>query len=171
MTTPVALHSSKSPKWGTPEHIVELARKVGYIHLDAASSPEFNTIIQALMIYTELDNGLAQEWNGNIFLNPPGGLVIEFWDKLMQEIQAGRVTKAFWIGFSVEQLCIMADKELHPLDFSTCILRKRLNFNKEDLSPGSSPSHGNYLTAIGCDPKEFEKLFSSLGKISHGKLA
>lgn len=181
MTTPSALHSAKTPKWGTPKELVELARELmGGIHLDPASSHEFNKIIQALMIYTEQDNGLSQEWAGNVFVNPPGGKIKGsrstlpglFWDKLMQELQAGRVERAFWVGFSVEQLCILADKEFHPLDFSVCILRNRVAYlNEETLEPGESPSHGCYVCAIGCDPAEFERLFGHLGKISHGKLS
>ena len=180
MSSPKALHSTNTPKWGTPAHIVELARTLlGFIHLDPASSEEFNAIVKALMIYTELDNGLAPEceWLGNVFLNPPGGRVSGtrktypgmFWDKLIACIKAGTVEKAFWVGFSVEQLCVFADKAEHPLDYSTCILRERLEFIDAEGNPGESPSHGCYVTAINCDPDEFEKLFSPLGKVTHGR--
>lgn len=174
MTSPQALHSSNTPKWGTPVWLIEAARELlGYIHLDPASSEEFNFYVKALMIYTESCNGLLPEceWSGNVLLNPPGGLVIEFWDKLISSIKSGQVEKAFWVGFSVGQLCIMADKPEHPLDYSTCILRKRLKFNREDLTPGGGPSHGNYVTAINCDPVMFEKIFSKHGKILHGRLS
>jgi hypothetical protein len=171
MSTPKALHSAATPKWGTPPEIIELARLLmGYIHLDPASSEEFNYYVRALMIYTELSNGLApeSEWSGNVFLNPPGGLVKEFWDRLVKEYESGNIQKAVWIGFSVEQLCTLADKERHPMDYSICVLRKRLSFTREDLTTGGSPSHGNYICALGCDPKEFERLFGHLGKITHG---
>jgi hypothetical protein len=171
MTSPNALHSAKTPKWGTPKDVIEAARELlGYIHLDPGSSDEFNTLVKALMIYTEQTNGLAQEWYGNVFCNPPGGLVNEFWRKLSTSWLAGTVPKAFWVGFSVEQLCTLASEMLHPLVFSKCILRKRLSFNHENLTPGKGPSHGNYVTAIGCDPREFERIWGSKGKISHGKL-
>lgn len=194
MPSPKALHSHNSPKWGTPQWVIELARELlGYIHLDPASSEEFNIYVKALMIYTEDHNGLLPEceWAGNVFLNPPGGLVNEFWQKLCRAyIEDKTVTKAFWVGFSVEQLCTLADQKYHPGDFSTVILRKRLSFNQELSGPeiildvatgqtlvthpppriakGNSPSHGNYLTALGCDPALFEKLFKPYGKIIHG---
>jgi hypothetical protein len=172
MPTPNALHSKKTPKWGTPQWIIERARDLlGEIHLDPASSPDFNRLVKALMIYTEVDNGLVQEWGGNIFLNPPGGLVPEFWDKLCKSVVDGQVEKAFWVGFSVEQLCQLSDHQYHPYDFSTVTLRKRLSFNTEILQPGPSPSHGNYLTAIGVDRTQFDKLFRSLGRVVHGHLA
>lgn len=203
MPTPKALHSAKTPRWGTPQWVIELARTLmGGIHLDPASSEEFNAYVKALLIYTQRDNGLAPEcvWGGNVFCNPPGGLVNEFWNKLCKSYKDKDVDRAFWVGFSVEQLCTLASEDWHPLDFSTVILRKRLNFNQqktiltghfdptrvddegnalffadggsvEEIKQGNSPSHGNYLTAIGCDRAEFEKLFSQYGKISHGVLS
>jgi hypothetical protein len=173
MPSPSALHSKKTPKWGSPSLIVEPARELldGQIMLDPASSPEFNEIVKALMIYTEHDNGLILPWAGNVFINPPGGLVKEFWERLIQFVQSGEVEKAVWIGFSVEQLCLLADQEWHPLDFSTCILRKRLAFTQEDGTSGGSPSHGNYVTGLGVDRATFDKLFNHLGHITHGSLA
>lgn len=202
MPSPKALHMKNTPKWGTPEWVIEKARELLiHFHLDPASSEEFNRIVQALMIYTEQDNGLApgNVWAGNVFVNPPGGLVTEFWDKLTSSFATGSVDKAFWVGFSVEQLCTLADRPYHPMDFSTVILRKRLAFLRESpiiepsdpshpealidgegqwyrktgikIVPGPSPSHGNYLTALGCDPAEFERVFGDYGKIYHGKLA
>lgn len=192
LPTPNALHSKKTPKWGTPQWIIEAARELldGQIHLDPGSSPEFNELVKALMIYTEVDNGLDQPWSGNIFCNPPGGLVREFWKKFteptykaMEGDLLGDLTpldaeelgyKRFWVGFSVEQLCTLADCKLHPLHFSTCILRKRLNFNQqteEGIVEGTSPSHGNYVTAIGVDHDHFAKLFQQHGIIIRGSLA
>jgi hypothetical protein len=165
--------------------------------MDPSSSPEFNQFVKALLIYTQEDNGLAPGslWGGNVFCNPPGGLVNEFWNKLCKSYAELSVEKAFWVGFSVEQLCTLASEPTHPMDYSTCILRKRLSFNqqktvditqyiptgpdegydqcigqREDIIVGDSPAHGNYVTALGCDPALFNKLFSPYGKISHGAL-
>lgn len=178
MPTPKALHSKATPRWGTPQHIIEAARTLmGGIHLDPASSEEFNAFVKALMIYRQQDNGLAPEcaWAGNVFCNPPGGLVREFWDKLCLSYMNGEVEKAFWVGFSVEQLATLANCQTHPMDYSFVILRKRLNFNQqktvngsEIIEEGTSPSHSNYLCAMGCDKKEFERLFRQYGKIIHG---
>lgn len=139
--------------------------------LDPASSPEFNQLVRAWMIYTEQDNGLIQPWLGNVMCNPPGGKVRKFWERLLHHINTGDVEKAVWIGFSVEQLCQLTRSEFHPLDFSTCILRSRLPFNTEALIPGESPSHGNYVTGIGVDRATFDRLFLPQGKVIHGVLA
>jgi len=172
MPTPKALHSKSTPKWGTPSLIIEKARVLlGDIHLDPASSAEFNQLVRALLFYTEHDNGLVQPWAGNVFLNPPGGLVKEFWERLIEHVSTGIVEKAFWVGFSVEQLCLLADQEFHPMDFSFCVLRKRLAFNTENLASGGSPSHGNYVVGLGVDHQRFEELFKDLGKVTRGSLA
>lgn len=171
--------------------VIEYARQLlGTIHLDPASEETFNILVQALLIYTQQDNGLKQEWGGNVFLNPPGGLVEEFWNKLCSEVRVGRVEKAFWVGFSIEQLATLGHDEKtlaklkrdtdldlteldpwHPLDFSVCILRKRLSFINTELAKGGSPSHSNYICAIGCDKALFDKLFGKFGKIVHGRFA
>ena len=173
MTTPSALHSKKTFKWGTPRWVIQISKILldNQIHLDPASSPEFNQLVQALVFYTEQDNGLIQEWGGNVFLNPPGGLVNEFWQKLVTNIRSGQVEKAIWVGFSVEQLCTLADFTEYPLDYSTVILRKRLTSNTEDLTIGSSPSHGNYITGLNVDKDLFKKLFDRFGRVIHGVLA
>lgn len=150
--------------------MIEKARILldGQIDLDPASSFEFNKLVNASMYYTEQLNGLIQLWAGNVFLNPPGGKIKKFWEKLIKHVLSGDVTKAFWVGFSVEQLCLLSDQEYGPLDFSTCILRKRVHFNNETLGPGDSPSHGNFVVGLGVDKLLFEQLFTGQGKIVHG---
>lgn len=188
MATPQALHSKKTPKWGTPEEIAIRGRMAlgGVIHLDPASSSEFNTRIGALKIFTEHDNGITSSWQIDpsdigldiwpidglsVFLNPPGGLVKEFWQKLIEQYASGIVRNAIWIGFSVEQLCTLQDADLYPLDFSTCILRKRLAFTQESGESGGSPSHGNYITGLGVSGDIFSTMFGDLGRIVNGSAA
>ncbi len=186
--SPAALHSKKTPKWGTPEEISIRSRLAlgGVIHLDPASSPEFNARVGALRILTETDNGLTADWvvepelygldlwpieGISLFLNPPGGLVRQFWDRLLEHYEAGAIRNAVWIGFSVEQLCTLQDSKFYPLDFSTVIPRKRLAFTQESGESGGSPSHGNYITGIGIDREIFSSVFGDLGRIVHGSQA
>lgn len=190
MPTPSALHSKKTPKWGTPEEIAMLSRLAlgGVIHLDPASSPEFNTRVGALKIITEVENGLISPWTPlplvddidpipgeippcSVFLNPPGGLVKEFWARLIQHYAEGLITNAIWIGFSIEQLCILQDADLYPMDFRTVILRKRLAFTQESGQAGGSPSHGNYITGLGIGEEIFASCFADLGRIVAGAFA
>lgn len=179
MATPGALHSKITPSWGTPESIVEIARELlGGFDLDPCSSAVFNQTIRATRFIDLQENGLISAWLPpginpiSVFLNPPGGVVRPFWERLVAHVGDGRVSRAFWIGFSVEQLCTLGDSEIHPLDFSTCILRKRVSFTSEDVSKKTNaPSHGNYVTAIGVDRQLFDQKFAGLGKIVHGCLS
>jgi hypothetical protein len=135
-----ARHSCDSPEWYTPSPFVEAARNVmGGIELDPASHEEANRTVRAERFFTEQDNGLMKPWGGSIFLNPPGGLVGEFWLKLEKEAQSwrgdldGRWLGGFqcvWIGYSLEQLQTLQNvgARRSPADWPICITSKRIAF-------------------------------------------
>ncbi|MGL5058760.1 MAG: DNA N-6-adenine-methyltransferase [Microcoleus sp.] len=59
----------------TPQAIIDAAHKVmGWIHLDPASSDEFNERVRAVSFFRKEDDGFNRDWGGyqTIFLNPPG---------------------------------------------------------------------------------------------------
>jgi phage N-6-adenine-methyltransferase len=63
---------TKSNEWYTPSKYIEVARQVmGGITLDPASCELANETVKAEHYYTKEDNGLAQRWYGNVWLNPP----------------------------------------------------------------------------------------------------
>jgi hypothetical protein len=121
-------HACDSPEWYTPEPFVEAARAVmGGIDLDPASHAEANRIVNATTYFTERTNGLLHPWFGRVFLNPPGGLVNEFWKKLAG---ARDIDQAIWIGYSLEQLQTLqhADADSTPIDWPMCVLNRRIAF-------------------------------------------
>ena len=66
-------------EWLTPPSIL---KRLGEFDLDPCSPVDrpWNT---ANKHYTKIDNGLIQEWNGRVWLNPPYGLVAAAWlDKM-----------------------------------------------------------------------------------------
>lgn len=124
-------HLQLTGRRGTPPDWAEMARAAlgGHIELDPMSEPIFNEIVRASVIYTESEDGLRLPWNARtVFLNPHGGLVAEAWRKLTHEHRSGRVTAAIWIGFSMEQLNLLADEVEHPMDFSMLVVRQRIDF-------------------------------------------
>lgn len=157
-------HSKKEIRWGTPSDIVERARRVmGSIDLDPCSSIAFNEVVKADKFYSLDDmgeNGLELPWFGNVFVNPPGGHVRDFWRKLHNEPHI----QFIWIGFSLEQLALLADEAHHPFDYSWCIPRKRVKFNRHDGFSGS-PTHSNYIVYSGCYTDSFIREFGILGKV------
>ena len=67
-------HSSASNEHYTPPEIVEAARfTLGHIDLDPASCAKANAVVRASRWYGLVDNGYQQDFEGNVFLNPPGG--------------------------------------------------------------------------------------------------
>lgn len=206
-----AQHSAESVRWGTPSEWIEREREVfdGPIHFDPCSEREFNEVVGALG-YLSLEergeDGLKLPWitpgmsflvsTHNVHLNPPGGLIREFWDKVLVEPS---VKQCMWYGFAMNQLNLLADKEVHPTDFSIVYLRKRIPFNPHSTAKckkcsgegriygdgsveckscrgtgkvqGDRPSQANYLCGMGVDPSRFERVYRDLGAVRHGRLA
>jgi phage N-6-adenine-methyltransferase len=84
-------------EWYTPAIYVDAARIVlGNIDLDPASSELANRVVRADTFFTIADNGLEQDWTGNVWLNPPYAqpLITHFMEKLATEISIGSVNQA-----------------------------------------------------------------------------
>lgn len=168
-----SLFSHASQEWYTPGYILDAARALmGDIDLDPASCEEANKIVKADKFFTREDDGLKQEWIGNVFLNPPGpvkgvkstrGIVNRFWEKLVAEWRNGRVTEAIFVCFSIEQLQTLQNTSCSPLNFHICVPRKRVSFD----GAGTSPCHGNAIIWL---PKgyyyrslRFKEAFGAIG--------
>jgi len=143
----------------------------GRIDLDPMSETKFNRVVGADRILTKRDNGLTKPWIAEAMLiNPAGGLVVEAWRKLVAEWESGNVQRAIWIGFSVEQLNLLADEPRHPHDFSLLTCRKRISFVRHDGYTGA-PGHANYVVGLGIAVASFQHAFAGRGRFDHGSLA
>lgn len=65
--------SSKTDEWATPLDVVQ---EYGEFDLDPCATPE-NT--KAPRYFTREQDGLAQEWTGRVWMNPPYGREIGKW--------------------------------------------------------------------------------------------
>jgi hypothetical protein len=91
---------SGNDEWPTPLKWVDRARRVmGTIDVDPASSFAAQRIIQAKTYYTIAEDGLKQEWHGNIWLNPPFSRykIQQFADKAVAEFAAGRLEQGIFL--------------------------------------------------------------------------
>lgn len=139
-------HSALTNEQYTPALIVEMVREVlGSIDVDPATSLLANKTVGAERIFTMEDGPEATfnaTWEGNVFLNPPGGqkLVLLgtgfnsnpslFWAKMMHEWEQGAMRAGIFLGFTLEVLQSSQCVEKYPmLRFPMCVPSRRLSFN------------------------------------------
>ena len=94
---PHVTHNSGEIEWYTPAEYVEAARTVlGEIDLDPASSHQANAIVKADQIFTAATDGIAHDWRGRVWMNPPyaPGLVKAFTAKLVAHVVAHEIEAA-----------------------------------------------------------------------------
>lgn len=155
--------SSESVEWYTPPQYVEAAREVmGGIDLDPATCDVANEKVKAETYYTQADDGLAKEWAGRVWMNPPyGKACAAFIAKLLQDYEAGRVQEAVILVNSNSN-----DTEwFRPLwDHTLCFSYGRVNFwNEEEQENG--PTHGSCFVYLGKNTEAFKAAFGRFGAV------
>lgn len=158
-------HVSKNTgenEWYTPEKFIKSAKLVmGSIDLDPASSEQANAIVKAETYFTKEDNGIDQEWNGNIWMNPP-------YDKQIK--QFAKKTKEDRESYS--QLIALVNNATETgwfFDFvsvasAICFPSARIKFLDPQGIPGT-PLQGQAIIYIGEDTDKFRGEFSQYGFI------
>lgn len=94
---PHVSHNSGENEWYTPKYIIEAARMaMGSIDTDPASCEIANSNVKAECYFDINDNGLSQEWTGNVWLNPPYAqpLVYEFTSMAVNKYLSGEINQA-----------------------------------------------------------------------------
>jgi phage N-6-adenine-methyltransferase len=151
--------------WFTPPEYLELARRVlGEIDLDPASHREAQKVVQAADYFTQMDDGLKKEWRGKIWLNPPYSrlLIGQFIDKLVSEVDAGRVSQAILLANSYTDTSWFHKAAKNAA--AICFTRGRIHSVALDGRTGS-PTEGQAFFYFGKDPQRFADEFSALGLI------
>ena len=70
------MFSSKKMDWETPQELFEQLNEKYRFDIDVAASAENS---KCEIFFTEQDDALSKEWNGNIFCNPPYGRQLGKW--------------------------------------------------------------------------------------------
>jgi phage N-6-adenine-methyltransferase len=162
---PAPLPWSGAVEWYTPPEFVEAARQVmGGIDLDPASNDLAQAVVRANTYYTAETDGLAQEWTGRVWLNPPyaAGEIDRFVSKLVAEHTAGRVTEAVLLVHSRTDTAWF--HEAASAAAAICFTRGRVRFQRPDGS-GDAPPIGSAFLYYGSAPDRFVAGFGSIGLV------
>ena len=152
-----------NPEWYTPAEYVELAREVmGAIDVDPASNVIAQETVKAATFYTVAQNGLAQEWRGRVWLNPPYSQpeIGHFVDKLVAEITACRTVEAIMLTNNSADTAWF-QKAARNAD-AICFTRGRIRF-VSPTSESQSPRQGQAFFYFGPRVDEFAATFAEVG--------
>lgn len=157
--------SDESYEWNTPSEIIEAARScMGGLDLDPASSLAAQQVVKAGTFYTKEDDGLSQDWFGNVWLNPPYSMpdVEKFSHKLVQSYCNGEIQGAImlvnnatdtgWFHLLLKHCCAI------------CFTLGRVKFwhaSREALGP----RQGQAIFYFGDDLEYFAEIFQQFGFI------
>ena len=173
-SAPSQIMQSGKMEWFSPAHVVAAARDAlgGAIDLDPASCAAANEVVQATNIFTAADNGLAKDWHGRVWMNPPfkRGVCELFIAKLVSEpgvtawvCLVSNTTESRW----GHQLLSAADV--------VCFPSTRLSFWGPDVCPvrDGKPLQGQMIAARFNQDRSagitrFVDAFSDIGWICRG---
>jgi hypothetical protein len=153
------LMSSTTGEHYTPPYVVALVQEVlGEISLDPCS--DVGRRVPAKRHFTECEDGLRQDWNGSVFLNPPYGRTIESWTgKLLREFDLGHVTEA--IALVPARTDTAWFQAFVVREVPVCLVRGRLRFSEVK----NSAPFPSALLYLGQRRESFIHRFSVLGPI------
>lgn len=165
----VTMFSSESNEYYTPAVYIEAARELmGAIDLDPATCPTAQAHIQAVCHFTEQDDGLAHEWGGRVWLNPPYGKIGNessqgVWgQKLIAEHKAGRVTEGVLLvraAVGYEWFELLWDV------LPVCFARERLSFIRADGNDDGQSKQGTAFFYVGNNLEKFKSVFGRFGRV------
>lgn len=150
-------------EWFTPAQYIAAAREVmGDIDLDPASHPVAQQTVQAFDYYTAEDDGLLQQWHGRVWLNPPyvQPLIAQFVTKLLDEIEAGRVSQAILLTHNYTDTAWFHEAE--AIANLLCFTRGRIKFVDAD-GEECAPTQGQAFFYYGPHIERFADVFRRFG--------
>ena len=163
--SPHVAHNSGNNEWYTPQEYIKAAREVlGDIDLDPASSDIANQTVQAKHYFTAEVDGLAHEWSGRIWMNPPysSDLIGQFISKLIQHYDEGKIEAAIVLVNNATETRWF--QELAHESAAVCFPRGRVRFLDPNGQPGT-PLQGQTLLYIGDNIEGFTASFLRFGVV------
>lgn len=162
----VANHRAKGTgenEWYTPAPYIEIARQVmGVINLDPASSELANETVKAEQIFTLNENGLNEDWHGNVWMNPPYSqpAIQHFIEKLVKEYSEGRTLEAIALTHNYTDTAWFHHAAMNCR--AICFPRGRIAFINPD-GEKAAPTQGQAFFYFGNNADKFAENFSYIG--------
>ena len=153
-------------EWYTPSALVELVRSAmgGPVDTDPASCETAQGWIQAARWFGEEEDGLAQEWAGRTWINPPfkPAVIKQFAAKLLGELDAGRVTHCCWLS-PTNNADTAAMQALMARASAVCLLAGRVKFIAGDDGREQGTAWATMVLYFGNRPERFMEVFDTQG--------
>lgn len=162
-------NNSGENEWYTPAQFIEAARlTMGGIDLDPASCELANATVKAAKFFDIETNGLAQEWHGRVWMNPP------YAQPLIQQF-AEKIVAAF-MDNEIEQACVLVNngtetawgQALLEQASAVCFPKSRIRFIDKNGQASGAPLQGQMIVYLGDEPERFRQAFSSFGVVLGG---
>ncbi len=151
-------------EWYTPPEFIEMARKVlKKIDLDPASNALAQTWIKADKYFTIDDDGLAQDWFGRVWCNPPYGRQVNKWlEKAIASYKSGEVEAVILL---LNRTGAAWYKQLKKKVTAICEVNTRIVFLDAAGKKQSSPRYYNDFLYLGNAVKQFKQVFEAIGEV------
>lgn len=162
---PHVSHNSGENEWYTPAEYIDAARgAMGEIDCDPASSKLANRTVRAELYFTAEENGIASEWNGRVWMNPP------YAQPLCQQFCSALVAK--YQSKEIEQACVLVNnatetawfQEMLSICAAICLVKGRVRFLDVEGNPGA-PLQGQAVLYFGRRQATFQKNFEKFGRV------
>jgi phage N-6-adenine-methyltransferase len=163
-------HNSGENEWYTPRKYTDAARRVmGEIDLDPASSELANSVIQATTYYTKEDDGLAWDWEGRVWMNPPYAqpLINHICDKFAMDYSMGFITEGVVLVNNATETNWF--NNLSDGAAAVCFPRGRIKFIDKNGEPSGAPLQGQAILYFGENASSFADEFGEFGRVFYAR--
>jgi hypothetical protein len=137
---------------------------MGGIDVDPATNDAAQAVVCATVAFTLETDGLAHEWPGRVFLNPPYSDPAPFVAHLLAELDAGRTTEAIVLVNARTSSVWWAS--LAARAGGRCDVRGRVRFWRPSRPEGSAGRMGSVFFYVGGNVSRFVEVFRSIGTVT-----